>query len=44
MNINDIIHGFKLIKKDRVKEAASDTFEVKLIITKGFYRYAIQIG
>ncbi|WP_294521020.1 insulinase family protein [uncultured Anaerovibrio sp.] len=27
MNINDIIHGFKLIKKDRVKEAASDTFE-----------------
>lgn len=27
MNINDIIHGFKLIKKDQVKEAASDTFE-----------------
>ncbi|MCR5175336.1 MAG: insulinase family protein [Anaerovibrio sp.] len=27
MDINDVIHGFKLIKKDHVAEAGSDTFE-----------------
>ena len=29
MNVNDIIHGFKLIKTDHVPEVASDTFEFK---------------
>lgn len=29
MNVNDVIHGFKLIKIDNVPEVASDTFEFK---------------
>ena len=29
MNVNDIIHGFKLIKTDHVPEVASDTFEFR---------------